>query len=215
MTPTARTSCAAAAGATLVSYAQRDHGRHVSVGHGTRDDGEAGEGDDVTGVERVQGGQAADIISPGPGLDRRPARLRRRRQRHADRRERRRPADGRGRASTSSTPAPARTRSSPPTASATPIDCGTNPAGAPDSASIDATEHRVRNCESSQVGKLALKARGSTVDVSWTHPKAWRKLRSVTVRVLDDRREIGAIKINPRAEQLAATGAVELGRRAR
>ena len=30
----------------------------VTVGHGTRDDGEAGEGDDVIGVERVYGGQA-------------------------------------------------------------------------------------------------------------------------------------------------------------
>ena len=87
------------------------------------------------------------------------------------------------------------------------------PAGAPDSATRDAVETSVRNCESSQVGKLSLKARGSTVDVSWTHPKAWKKLRSVTVRVLDDRREIGTVKINPRADKLAATGAVELGRK--
>ena len=67
------------------------------------------------------------------------------------------------------------------------IDCGTNPAGSPDSVTRDAVETSIRNCENSQVGKLSLKARGSTVDVSWTHPKAWKKLRSVTVRVLDER----------------------------
>ena len=75
----------------------------------------------------------------------------------------------------------------------------------------DAAETSIRNCENSQVGKLSLKARGSTVDVSWTHPKAWKKLRSVTVRVLDEEREIGTVKINPRAERLVASGAVELG----
>ena len=31
--------------------------------------------------------------------------------------------------------------------------------------------------------------------------------------MLDDRREIGTVKINPRADKLAATGAVELGRK--
>ena len=92
------------------------------------------------------------------------------------------------------------------------LDCGTNPAGAPDSATRDASELSVRNCESSQVGKLSLKKRGDTVDVSWTHPKAWKQLRSVTVRVLDEQREIGTVKINPRAERLVAGGAVELGR---
>ena len=31
--------------------------------------------------------------------------------------------------------------------------------------------------------------------------------------MLDDRREIGTVKINPRADKLAASGAVELGRK--
>ena len=34
------------------------------------------------------------------------------------------------------------------------IDCGTNPAGSPDSVTRDAAETSVRNCENSQVGKL-------------------------------------------------------------
>ena len=51
--PRARTSCAAAAGGTPSATRKRTTGVNVSVGHGTRDDGAAGEGDDVTGVEQV------------------------------------------------------------------------------------------------------------------------------------------------------------------
>ena len=161
----------------------------------------------------VEGGKAGDIISPDPGLDRRPVRLRRRRRRRPDRRERPRPPDrlGRGRlhdlwrrrghADRQRRRArddrlrhqPARARPTP--SRATP------------------SETSIRNCENSEVGKLSLKARGSTVDVSWTHPEAWKQLRSITVRVLDAQREIGTVKINPRAGKLAATGAVELGRK--
>jgi hypothetical protein len=46
-----------------VSYADRSQAVVTTVGHGTRDDGEIGEGDDVTGVERVFGGSGDDVIS--------------------------------------------------------------------------------------------------------------------------------------------------------
>ena len=39
----------------------------ATIGHGIRDDGEAGEADDVTGVERVFGGRGDDVISQVPG----------------------------------------------------------------------------------------------------------------------------------------------------
>ena len=39
----------------------------ITVGHGGRDDGEAGELDDVSGVELVFGGRASDVISQNPG----------------------------------------------------------------------------------------------------------------------------------------------------
>ena len=92
------------------------------------------------------------------------------------------------------------------------IDCGTNPFTVSDTLTADASEGSVRGCENSLVGKLRLKASGSAVDVSWTHPQAWKKLRSVTVRVLDDTREIGTSRSLRAAPKLVAKGAVKLGR---
>ena len=199
-------------GRDAVSYAQRTTGVTVSVGHGTRDDGAAGEGDDVTGVEQVEGGKGGDIISQTPGSTvglfafggagddtligaSGPDLLM-----------------GEAGVDFMTAGAGADTMIANDGERET-IDCGTNPAGSPDSSRATPPRPSIRNCENSQVGKLSLKARGSTVDVSWTHPKAWKKLRSVTVRVLDEQREIGTVKINPRAERLAASGAVELGRK--
>jgi hypothetical protein len=194
-------------GQDTVSYARRTAPVVVTVGHGTRDDGEAGEGDDVIGVERVFGGRAddtvvqlpgstlglqvfggagndsllgasgADLLDGGSGLDTLIAGL---------------GADtilaGDGERDS--------------------IDCG----GSVDSATTDVRENSIKGCESSSVGKLALRASGSDVRVSWTHPKAWRKLRTVTVRVLDAEREIGTVTIDPKRSRLSADGAVELGR---
>jgi hypothetical protein len=185
----------------------------VTVGHGTRDDGAAGEGDDVgPDVEQVEGGKAGDTIIQasnstvglhafgGAGNDTMIGALG--------------PDLLMGQAGrdfiTGGAGADALIAND---GERDTLDCGSNPAGSPDSLTRDATEASIRGCEDSEVGKLSLKARGSTVDVSWTHPKAWKKLRSVTVRVLDSQREIGAIKIKPRAGRLVASGDVELGRR--
>ena len=54
-------------GFDTVDYADRRAKVTVTVGHGTRDDGEAGERDDVTGVESVSGGHGDDVISQLPG----------------------------------------------------------------------------------------------------------------------------------------------------
>jgi Ca2+-binding RTX toxin-like protein len=194
-------------------YTNRTVPVNVSVGHGTRDDGAAGEGDDVgADVEQVEGGKAGDTITQapnstialfafgGPGGDALVGAL------GPDLLMGQAGADFIGGGAGADTLiANDGERDT--------LDCGTNPAGSPDSATRDAVETLVRGCEDSEVGKLSLKARGSTVDVSWTHPKAWKKLRSVTVRVLDEQREIGAIKIKPRAGRLLASGSVELGRR--
>ncbi len=92
------------------------------------------------------------------------------------------------------------------------IDCGTNPFNVFDTASVDASESSVKGCENSSVGKLSLRAAGTDVTVAWTHPKAWKKLRSVTVRVLDAERNVGEITIDPKREKIAASGAVKLAR---
>ena len=58
-----------------VGYGARVKPVVATDGHGIRDDGEAGEADDVTGVERVFGGRG-DTSSAGPGQRDRPADLR-------------------------------------------------------------------------------------------------------------------------------------------
>ena len=98
---------------------------------------------------------------PGPGLDRRPVRLRRRRRRHPDRRERPRPADGAGRCRLHERQR-RRRHADRQRRRARHARLRHQPCGRPDSATRDAVETAVRNCESSQVGKLSLKAPATT-----------------------------------------------------
>ena len=57
--------------------------------------------------------------------------------------------------------------------------------------------------EAGEVAKLRL---------SWTHPKSWKQLRSVTLRLRDGSEVVGRVAIRPRAGKLEARGAVELAR---
>ena len=43
----------------------------------------------------------------------------------------------------------------------------------------------------------------------WTHPKAWRDLRSVKVRLYEGAKPVGLIDVRPRGERLSAGGAVQ------
>jgi hypothetical protein len=71
------------------------------------------------------------------------------------------------------------------------------------------------------VGKLALAARTVTagadktgvVAVSWTHPQAWKRLRSVTVKAYDGAAPVGTIKLDPRRDRLTGSGSLELVKR--
>ena len=194
----------------VVNYAARTRPVVVTVDHGGRDDGEAGESDDVSGVELVFGGRADDVISQAPGST---LGLRAFGQAGNDTLLGASGTDvlvgdggqdfiGGGAGADSIFAADGERDT---------IDCGTNPAGLFDSASTDVSEQSVRNCENSSIGKLSLRASGTDVKLSWTHPKAWRKLRSVTVRVLDGQREVGSVAIDPRRERFAAKGDVKLG----
>jgi hypothetical protein len=68
------------------------------------------------------------------------------------------------------------------------------------------------------VGKLKLAARTVTagaaktgvVGMSWTHPKSWKRLRTVTVTASDGANPIGKITIRPRSEKPTASGALKL-----
>ncbi len=135
-----------------VGYGARVKPVVATIGHGIRDDGEAGEADDVTGVERVFGGRGDDIISQvpgtsiglqifaGPGND---------------------TLTGAGGADFMNGDAGIDTYSSGAGADTIfaahgdrdTIDCGSNPLTQFDRATTDASETSVRNCENSSVGR--------------------------------------------------------------
>jgi hypothetical protein len=50
------------------------------------------------------------------------------------------------------------------------------------------------------------------VRLAWRHPRTWRRLRRITLRLYSRRAPDAAIHIRPRAERIAARGAVELVR---
>lgn len=197
-----------------VDYAERRNPVVITPGHGTQDDGEAGERDDVVGIEQAIGGRADDVIVQdqdtqlplrafgGLGDDTLIGAL------GGDVLVGDAGSDfvNGGQGADSIFAADGELDR---------IDCGPNPAGLFDFASKDAAETSVRNCENTNVGKLRLRASGDEVRVSWTHPKAWKRLRSVTVRVLDGTSEIGSVRITPRSKKLVADGGVTLARSSR
>lgn len=68
------------------------------------------------------------------------------------------------------------------------------------------------------VGRLALtprsgRARAGTVarlNMSWTHPKAWRDLRTVELRLYDRGESVGTIAVRPLGSRVTAHGALKL-----
>jgi hypothetical protein len=98
------------------------------------------------------------------------------------------------------------------------VDCGTEA----DTVKRDVTEGVVRNCETTQVGVLRLAdtsidaaaGKPAAVELSWRHPEGWRKLRTVTLRLMDDQREVGEVVIRPRGERVSAEGDARLVRAA-
>ena len=51
------------------------------------------------------------------------------------------------------------------------------------------------------------------VRLSWRHPRAWRKVRSIELRLYRDGAPVGEVTIRPRRERISADGAVELVRK--
>ncbi|HEX5922659.1 MAG TPA: calcium-binding protein [Baekduia sp.] len=89
-----------------------------------------------------------------------------------------------------------------------------------DNAIVDSVD-RVFSVESQvAVGRLtlaprAVRARAGKVtrlNLSWTHPKAWRQLRTVQLQLYRGGEQLGMINASPRGERLSAAGAVKLAR---
>jgi hypothetical protein len=89
-----------------------------------------------------------------------------------------------------------------------------------DAATIDVADKRtgIEKLELFGVGRLGLapktlRARaGKTAHLrmSWTHPKAWRDLRTVKLRLYDGGKPVGTIDVRPRGKRLTAAGAISL-----
>lgn len=96
------------------------------------------------------------------------------------------------------------------------VSCGADV----DFASRDAIEAKVSGCESDQIGVLRLSDRSVTakagkrtsLGVSWTHPKAWKQLKSVELRVTDRGAALGSVTVDPASGEVRAKGAIKLGR---
>lgn len=83
------------------------------------------------------------------------------------------------------------------------VDCGSGG----DGATTDRIDSTV-NCESNRnVGKLALAADGNALELAWTHPRDWKRLESVTLQVRNaERLALGTVTVNPRTGKVTADG---------
>ena len=81
-----------------------------------------------------------------------------------------------------------------------------------DTANRDSVENLVSGCEKGTVGKLRLASKGQQLELSWKHPRDWRELRRIELRLSDAGVPVGEIVIRPKGERIVADGAVELRR---
>ena len=200
----------------FVDYSQRTRPVTVTLDHAGAADGEAGEGDEITGaLTRVLSGQAGDTITAkpgstngvsfhgGPGGDKLEG------------------AEGPdfldGAAGTDTLIGNGGNDGIDASDGEFDIvGCG---AGSADSASLDSNDV-TSSCETRQVGVLRLTPESQRIEageaarlkLSWRHPKAWKQLRSVQLRLTRDGAPVGSLTIRPGRERVADDGAVRVNR---
>jgi hypothetical protein len=204
---------------TMVDYGSRSQPVNVTVGHGTSDDGAAGERDDVrTGVEMVIGGRGGDTLTQNPAsplaitLDGGPG------------------SDtltgGQGPDSLISGPGENETllgREGNDHFSARDgefdlVGCGSGD----DTALLDTGSDAFSGCENRPVGTLSLASKAvrakagdvARIQLRWRHPQGWRKLAKVELRLLDGGRPVGEVVLRPAGKRIEADGVVALVRKA-
>jgi hypothetical protein len=97
------------------------------------------------------------------------------------------------------------------------VDCGLQT----DTADVDSFDNFGRSCENGTIGVLRLAPRalrvraGETAELrpSWRHPRAWRRLRRIELRLDRDGAPVGEVTIRPRGGRIGADGAVKLLRK--
>jgi hypothetical protein len=90
-----------------------------------------------------------------------------------------------------------------------------------DTATFDTQDTVAGDVEQRTVGKVgrlrlapavvqAEPGKTARLAMSWTHPRSWRDLRTVKVRLYDGAKPVGTINVRPRGERLTADGAISL-----
>ena len=204
---------------TVVDFRERTNAIRAAVDSGGADDGEAGEGDELRNVGVIGGSGDDTLIAPdqradgsgmffqgGAGDDAIAGTL-----------VRDRLVGGPGEDTISARAGDDTLVSD----DGEPVDrlfCGLGN----DTADTDAAEALVRDCETrTAVGTLRLAPKAAVAKAGmpaqlrlrWRHPVSWRKLGKVVLRLTRDEFPVGEITIRPRAQRIAADGAVELVRR--
>ncbi len=204
---------------TIVDYGGRALPVEVTVGHGTRDDGAAGEGDDIrAGVDHLIGGRGGDTLTQnpesdafislvgGPGIDEL--------------------TGGKGGDNLDGGPGgdtlvsrEGNDRIFARDGEFDLVGCGS---GLDDTAELDQGIDVSGNCENKPVGTLRLASKAvrakagevAPVELRWRHPESWRKLAKIELRLFDGDLPVGEVVLRPAGRKMAADGAVTLVRKA-
>jgi Ca2+-binding RTX toxin-like protein len=205
-------------GFDTVDYRTRTRAVTVTVDARGSDDGEAGERDQVDSMEQVLTGSGADTLTGSPaatrdasfvsgaGVDTITG---------TDQRDTITPGAGRDTVDARGGADLVRARDG----ESDTIACG----AALDTLQADAGLELSSGCETVErigVLRLASKAidakagKAAAVTLSWRHPDAWRKLRTVTLRLTNQGVAVGEVTVHPRSERIEAAGVVKVARRA-
>jgi hypothetical protein len=202
------------AGSDTVDYSGRSANLTITLSANGADDGQAGEGDEIRQVENVAGGRGNDTIeniadaptsvgfNGGPGNDRL--------------------SGGAGHDFL---------------VTGTGVDLVFGQAGSDQMIFDDADDGDVAHCgagtdsvirsrgdmrlveceHAAPIGRLSLSPKVVTgakpVRLSWTHPEAWRKLRTLELRLTLDGAPVGEVTIRPRSGEVKGSGGVRVARR--
>jgi hypothetical protein len=203
-------------GRSFVIYGDRTRPVKATLNFGGADDGEAGEGDEITGSnENANGGQAGDVLRAPPGST---ATHRLSGEGGSDRIEGAEGndellgGDGGDTLLGGGGDDLLRTRD----AFADTVGCGSGT----DTAELDSRDG-FDSCENRPVGVLRLTPKALRVEtgkvarlrLSWRHPRGWRQLRKVELRLYSGHDHVGTVAIRPSGKRIAADGAVKLAER--
>lgn len=205
-------------GLSIVQYLERTSPVNVTLNFGGADDGEAGERDEITGGnEVVFGGQAGDVIRAPAGST---AAHSLKGSAGNDAIEGAEGNDelfgGRGEDTLLGNGGADLILANDGESDT--VGCGSGT----DTAELDSRDGFDASCENRRVGVLRLAPKALRVKagkparlrLSWRHPRGWRQLARIELRLVHADIAVGTVTIRPRGRRVRAAGGVELVRRA-